>query len=158
MTIAYKLGRLTARVKTAAPISPETQSRINEAQKKLFITMFPNKDTPVTDLMASPAKRGLMGLGGGGAAGGTLGFLAGRRLGGKGWGRVGAAALGVPMGMYEGLGQLIGTYRKNKGLEEAMHRFGPAATLQDYEDLPSRLRAQIQELQKQVASSKSRWF
>ena len=109
--------------------TPEEDKQISEAENQWIEPPIQTDATPMSSLLASPGKQGLLGaLAGGGlgaAAGGGLGYL----LGHPGMG----AAIGGGAGALLGGGhQAEKRWHRNEHMKEMMRRLEPGATKRDY--------------------------
>lgn len=94
-----------------------------------------DEHTPLTELLASPGKQGLLyGLLGGGLAGGGA-ALASHLSGAPINPGVAAAAVGVPAGLLSGAMGYSHRVRKNDEILDALRRTPPGAVIRDWENL-----------------------
>lgn len=103
--------------------SPAEQEDIAAGESKIIPKIWQSYETPMYQLLASPAKTGIMSSVPGALAGGALGYLAGGREG-AGIGAVGGGALTGFLGYFS-------RRQRNENIKELMRRLPPHATKRD---------------------------
>lgn len=109
--------------------TPEEEKEVAKGEQQLIEPLLQTDATPMSQMLASPDKQGLLGglLGGGlgAAAGGGLGYLLGHP--------------GIGAGIGGGLGAVLtggaaadSRWRRNEHMKEMMRRLEPGATKRDY--------------------------
>lgn len=113
------------------------QKDVEQARRAWMPRVVRSESTPLTELLASPAKQSLIGAGVGGLAGGGLGVAAGQFLPGvPDQLRAALAAGGLGLGAVLGASSAYGRRRRsNDRVIDALRRTPPGATLRDYEAL-----------------------
>lgn len=109
------------------------QKQQDESSKAWMPRLFKTESTPLTELLASPGKQGLLGGLAGGALGGTAGAFANKAVdtGNADWKN---ALIGGGLGTILGGFQAYGHRRKeNDKVTDALRRTPPGATVADYE-------------------------
>lgn len=113
------------------------QKSQGEAAEQWLPRLFTSPATPITEMLASPGRQGILGALLGGAAGAGAAGLGGYAMGSPhtpGM-AVGGGALGALLGGFRGYSSRV---RKNDEILDALRRSPPGATLRDFEELQKR--------------------
>lgn len=107
----------------------------DEASTAWAPRMFSGDETPLTEMLASPGKQGLLGALAGGALGGTAGYHANQAVP-TGQGDLANAAIGGGLGaLAGGIGAYAHRRRQNDKVTDALRRTPPGATMWDYQQV-----------------------
>jgi hypothetical protein len=127
-------------IAAAKPIAPEDQKEINHALHRFWPErMFPSNLTPILDTVSDPMPMAMLTGIGTGLATAVFSGLYAKMCRASGLASVGiAAAGGVLMGGLAGIQTLIAKRNHNEDVVEAISRYGPKATIREWDSDPAR--------------------
>jgi hypothetical protein len=114
--------------------SPDEQSEIDQGQSQWLPKVIKTDATRIPQLMASPAKQGLLQALLGAGLGAGSGYFAGKHLGSGTHAGLGAALGGLGVGAASGIHGFINQHHTNDDLTERMRRLPPGSTKRDLDN------------------------
>lgn len=128
---AQVISHLVPLVDRREDFDPDEKAEMDRREKRLFPKLWKVDSTPIPELLASPAKQGLLGGLAGAAAGGGLGYAGAKALGGNSL-LGGLAGAGVG-GLLGGVETARRRYFHNAHVKEILRRLPKGSTYRDYD-------------------------